>query len=50
MNYPKRVRITNPYGFNQHHIVEPKSLADWQGWLRTIEANGYKFVILEEAA
>jgi hypothetical protein len=49
MTYPKRVRIINPYQFNQHQIVEPKSLSDWQGWLRTIEANGYKVVILETA-
>lgn len=49
MTYPKRVRITNPYEFNQHLIVEPESLIDWQSWLRTIEANGYKVTILEAA-
>ena len=49
MTYPKRVRITNPYQFNQHKIVELQSQADWESWLKTIEANGYRVVVLEAA-
>jgi|LakMenEpi03Aug12_release.lakeMendotaPanAssembly.Ray.scaffolds.fasta_scaffold4404661_1 hypothetical protein len=49
MTYPTLVRITNPYQFNHSKTVEIKSQEDWESWLKTIQANGYRVSILERA-